>query len=55
MKKFAKPIRLNKHSNAVKETLYLLQSSKNTERLKQAINDFEANKNFKTIALQKSK
>ncbi|MEY4463734.1 MAG: hypothetical protein RLZZ81_705 [Pseudomonadota bacterium] len=33
--------------NAMEETLYLLKSPKNAERLKRAINDFEENKNFK--------
>ncbi|QQV75575.1 Antitoxin YefM [Rickettsia tillamookensis] len=33
--------------NSMEETLYLLKSPKNAERLKRAINDFEANKNFK--------
>ncbi|WP_341787500.1 type II toxin-antitoxin system prevent-host-death family antitoxin [Rickettsia endosymbiont of Cantharis rufa] len=37
--------------NAMEETFYLLKSPKNTERLKRAINDFEANKNFKTASL----
>ncbi|BBJ32139.1 MULTISPECIES: type II toxin-antitoxin system Phd/YefM family antitoxin [spotted fever group] len=37
--------------NAMEETLYLLKSPKNAERLKRAINDFEANKNFKTMSL----
>lgn len=48
-------IKLNKYSNAEKETLYLLKSPKNAKRLKQAINDFEANKNFKMTSLQKLK
>ncbi|HJD66875.1 MAG: hypothetical protein LN567_01980 [Rickettsia endosymbiont of Graphium doson] len=48
-------IKSNKYSNAGKETLYLLKSPKNAERLKQAINDFEANKNFKTTSLLKPK
>ncbi|WP_218459856.1 type II toxin-antitoxin system Phd/YefM family antitoxin [Rickettsia sp. TH2014] len=33
--------------NAIEETLYLLKSPKNAERLKRAINDFEENKNFR--------
>lgn len=37
--------------NAIEETLYLLRSPKNDQRLKQAISDLEANKNFKTISL----
>lgn len=37
--------------NAMEETLYLLKSPKNAERLKRAINDFEVNKNFKTVSL----
>ncbi|HJD66378.1 MAG TPA: type II toxin-antitoxin system prevent-host-death family antitoxin [Rickettsia endosymbiont of Bembidion nr. Transversale] len=37
--------------NAIEETLYLLRSPKNAQRLKQAIGDLEANKNFKTISL----
>ncbi|MCC8418761.1 MAG: type II toxin-antitoxin system prevent-host-death family antitoxin [Rickettsia endosymbiont of Glossina mortisans submortisans] len=37
--------------NAMEETLYLLKSPKNAERLKRAINDFEANKNFKIVSL----
>ncbi|WP_032138964.1 type II toxin-antitoxin system Phd/YefM family antitoxin [Rickettsia tamurae] len=37
--------------NAMEETLYLLKSPKNAARLKRAINDFEANKNFKTMSL----
>ncbi len=48
-------IKSNKYSNAGKETLYLLKSPKNAERLKQAINDFEANKNFKMTSLLKPK
>ncbi|ABE05340.1 hypothetical protein A3306_02890 [Rickettsia bellii] len=50
-----KSIKSNKYSNAEKETLYLLKSPKNAKRLKRAINDFEANKNFKTTSLQKLK
>lgn len=37
--------------NAIEETLYLLRSPKNAQRLKQAISDLEANKNFKTISI----
>ena len=37
--------------NAMEETLYSLKSPRNATRLKRAINDFEANKNFKTISL----
>ncbi|GAA5252164.1 type II toxin-antitoxin system Phd/YefM family antitoxin [Candidatus Rickettsia kedanie] len=33
--------------NSIEETLYLLKSLKNAERLKRAINDFEENKNFR--------
>ncbi|AFC70833.1 type II toxin-antitoxin system Phd/YefM family antitoxin [Rickettsia australis] len=33
--------------NSIAETLYLLKSLKNAERLKRAINDFEENKNFR--------
>ncbi|HJD65403.1 MAG TPA: hypothetical protein LFW10_04675 [Rickettsia endosymbiont of Diachasma alloeum] len=50
-----KSIKSNKHSKAEKETLYLLKSSKNAQRLKQAIKDFEVNKNFKMTFLQKLK
>ncbi len=50
-----KSIKSNKHSKAKKDTLYLLKSPKNVERLKQAIKDFEVNKNFKMTSLQKLK
>lgn len=52
MKKFVKHAKLDKHISSVEETLYLLKSPKNAERLKQAISDFEANKNFKITFLQ---
>lgn len=50
MKKY---IKLDKNSKSVKETLYLLKNSKNAQRLKQAISDFKAEKNFKTVSIQK--
>ncbi|MFY9589803.1 type II toxin-antitoxin system Phd/YefM family antitoxin [Rickettsia endosymbiont of Halotydeus destructor] len=37
--------------NALEETVYLLKSPKNAERLNRAINDLKENKNFKKISL----
>jgi|GEM_PF-6395136 len=54
MKKFLKSIKLKKHSGSEKETLYLLKSPKNAERLKRAISGLEANKSFKMISLQEA-
>ena len=37
--------------NALEETVYLLKSPKNAERLNQAINDLKEGKNFRKVSL----
>ncbi|WP_341756729.1 MULTISPECIES: type II toxin-antitoxin system Phd/YefM family antitoxin [unclassified Candidatus Tisiphia] len=37
--------------NSLEETVYLLKSPKNVERLNRAINDFKEGKNFKKMSL----